>query len=102
MNCTLCNKPITLAPSARERAARSGGKPEDYTRLFTTHPECELENRNRPLPRKPIAEIHPMFQNLELLRLRQRAAKAWGVNAGSRDVADFLNSLSEEQLLEYV
>lgn len=36
-NCTICNKPIVLAPTAQERAAKYGGKPSDYTNAFTTH-----------------------------------------------------------------
>ena len=53
MNCTLCGKPITLVPSARERADRYGGKPADYTRLFRQHAECLIESRREvviPVP----------------------------------------------------
>ena len=45
MNCTICNKPIILIPSAKERAKKFGGKPSDYTRLFTTHSQCALNKR---------------------------------------------------------
>lgn len=45
MNCTHCNKPIVLVPSARERAQRYGGTPESYTRLFTAHAQCQLDAR---------------------------------------------------------
>ena len=45
MNCTLCNKEIILIPSARQRAERLGGKPSDYTRLFTEHATCTLVKR---------------------------------------------------------
>lgn len=45
MNCKICNKPIRLIPSARERARKHGGRPSDYTRLFTTHTACEIEKR---------------------------------------------------------
>ncbi|MEG0063059.1 MAG: hypothetical protein RR740_00500 [Pseudomonas sp.] len=45
MNCTLCNKPIILVPSAAERAKRYGGRPSDYTKLFTTHAKCEVAKR---------------------------------------------------------
>lgn len=47
MNCTICGKPIILVPSAKERAEKFGGKPSDYTKLFTTHNECAIEKRNR-------------------------------------------------------
>jgi hypothetical protein len=40
MKCSICNNPIVLVPSAAERARKFGGKPSDYTKLFTTHPEC--------------------------------------------------------------
>lgn len=43
MNCTICHKPIILVPSAQERAKKYGGKPSDYTKLFTMHSECYLK-----------------------------------------------------------
>ena len=46
MNCTHCGKPIVLVPSAKERALKSGGKPSDYTRLFTAHADCIIKHRN--------------------------------------------------------
>jgi len=46
-NCTICNKPIKLVPSAKERADKHGGKPSDYTNLFTTHTECALKKRKQ-------------------------------------------------------
>ena len=45
MNCTICGKPVVLVPSAAERARKFGGAAADYTRLFTTHAECELAKR---------------------------------------------------------
>jgi hypothetical protein len=47
MNCKICNKPITLQPSAAERAKKYGGKPSDYTKLFTTHAECAVAKREQ-------------------------------------------------------
>ena len=46
MDCTICHKPIVLVPSAQERAKKSGGKPSDYTKLFTTHSACTIAKRN--------------------------------------------------------
>ena len=46
MNCTICRKPIELVPSATERAKKFGGKPSDYTRLFTEHAACIVAKRN--------------------------------------------------------
>jgi hypothetical protein len=46
MKCTYCKKPIVLVPSAKERAKKYGGKPEDYVRLFTIHASCQLIQRN--------------------------------------------------------
>jgi len=46
-NCTICGKPIVLNPSAKERAAKFGGKSSDYTRLFTTHADCLIAKRSR-------------------------------------------------------
>lgn len=46
MNCTLCGKPVVLVPSAKKRAEKAGGQPEDYTRLFTVHANCQIAKRN--------------------------------------------------------
>lgn len=43
--CTICNKKIVLTPSASERAAKYGGKPSDYTSIFTEHAACALKKR---------------------------------------------------------
>ena len=47
MNCTICGKKIVLRPSAAERARKFGGKPSDYTKLFTTHSACMVAKRER-------------------------------------------------------
>ena len=60
-NCTYCNKPIVLIPSAQERASRYGGKPSDYTKLFTYHDDCfrkHHENETRELIKR-INTSHP-------------------------------------------
>jgi hypothetical protein len=45
MNCTICLNKIVLVPSAKERARKHGGKPSDYTKLFTAHTNCILQQR---------------------------------------------------------
>ena len=45
MKCTICNKPIILVPSAKERARKYGGKPSDYNSFFTVHSECQVNKR---------------------------------------------------------
>jgi hypothetical protein len=47
MNCTICGKPIKLVPSASERAAKYGGKPSDYTNLFTVHAVCQVQKNQK-------------------------------------------------------
>lgn len=47
MKCSICGKPIALVPSAAERAKRYGGKPSDYTRLFTEHSVCMIAKREK-------------------------------------------------------
>ena len=42
-NCTVCNKPIVLVPSAAERAKKYGQTPAYYLNLFTTHSECQTK-----------------------------------------------------------
>ena len=49
MNCTICGKPIVLVPSAEERARKYGGKPEDFTKLFTAHTDCFLREHGRDM-----------------------------------------------------
>lgn len=46
MNCTQCNKPIVLVPSAAERARKFGGKASDYINQFTVHAQCQIDKRN--------------------------------------------------------
>ena len=45
MNCSICGKPVVLIPSAADRAKKCGGRPSDYTKLFTTHSACALQKR---------------------------------------------------------
>jgi len=45
MNCTICNKPIVLVPSAEERARKYGKSASYYRNLFTTHADCVLAQR---------------------------------------------------------
>jgi len=47
MNCSYCNKPIVLIPSAKERADKYGGKASEYTKLFTMHSQCQVAKRNQ-------------------------------------------------------
>ena len=44
--CTICNKPIVLVPSAKERAKRFGGRHSDYTAQFTEHGRCTVLKRS--------------------------------------------------------
>jgi hypothetical protein len=46
MNCTICNLPIVLVPSAAERANKFGGTAAHYTALFTEHADCALRARD--------------------------------------------------------
>lgn len=47
MKCTICQKEIMLVPSAKERAAKYGGKPSDFTKLFTQHVKCAIAKREK-------------------------------------------------------
>lgn len=44
--CTICKEPIILTPSAQERARRFGGKPSDYTNIFSQHSDCTVRARS--------------------------------------------------------
>jgi hypothetical protein len=48
MNCTICNKPVVLNPSAEERARKdvTGKSAAYYTSLFTTHADCAIAKRS--------------------------------------------------------
>ena len=45
MVCSICGEEIVLVPSATDRAKKYGGKPSDYTKLFTEHAQCALLKR---------------------------------------------------------
>ena len=45
MLCSICGEEIVLVPSATDRAKKYGGKPSDYTKLFTEHAQCALLKR---------------------------------------------------------
>ncbi len=49
MNCTLCDKPVVLHPTAAQRAASdvTGRTAREYTLLFPRHAECELKAREQ-------------------------------------------------------
>lgn len=58
MLCTICKKPIVLIPPASERAAKCGGTPEDYIRLFTTHSNCLIQKRNEDVSKLIKEKYH--------------------------------------------
>lgn len=47
MNCTICNNPIKLVPSAEERAKKdlAGNTAAYYRSLFAEHSDCTLRKR---------------------------------------------------------
>lgn len=102
MNCSYCNKPVVLVPSAQERAAKFGGRPSDYTALFPDHAECFIKARDKPSPHIPVSSLPVIFQEAEMLRLRQMACKLFGVEAGTRQTADVVNAMGEDQLVKFL
>lgn len=48
------------------------------------------------------SEAPVIFQNLEMLRLRQQAAKTFGIEAGNEQTADYVNSLTKDELLAII
>ena len=63
MKCRICNTEIVLVPSAAERARNLGGKPSDYTKLFTMHDKCALAERA-----KSTSKLQPnITRNKELV-----------------------------------
>lgn len=46
MDCSICNRPVILRPSAAWRARHYGGTPQGYTALFPTHADCLIKKRS--------------------------------------------------------
>lgn len=46
-----CGKPVTLFPSASERARKFGGTPQDYIKLFPNHADCVIKKRQQDVSR---------------------------------------------------
>lgn len=44
--CRYCGKPVTLVPSATERARKYGGTPQEYIDRFPDHSQCVVEARS--------------------------------------------------------
>lgn len=63
MNCTICDKPVVLVPSAAERAAKTGEPAAYYTRLFPTHADCFLAKQKK--------------ETSELMRRIREAPQPW-------------------------
>ena len=91
MNCTFCKQPITLSPSAAERAASTGMPAGYFTGLFKIHSECALHKREVTTAhlmawgRKETPRINrPNTQHLYRLGLGERFLD---VEANNRDQA---------------
>lgn len=107
--CSDCGKDIIkgLCPPFSRRTGH-GGQP--MTRAEARHlfveahggrcTDCYLKHRSAgdaAVARK--SPVSPMFENLDLLRLRQLVARTYGVFAGTRETADKVNSMNREELL---
>lgn len=101
MNCSICHKPVVLRPSAAERTALYGESPAHYAAIFTSHAECQLAQRYKPLKRVPVRELPAIFQEEEMGRLRRLACQAFGCGS-SKMTADYVNRMTEEELAQLV
>ena len=45
--CRICRKDIVLVPSAKKRSIATGEPESHFLELFTTHPECFIEERKK-------------------------------------------------------
>ena len=45
-DCSICNKPIVLKPTAKFRADKYGGTASQYTDLFREHAQCAINKRD--------------------------------------------------------
>lgn len=65
--------------------------------------ECYLayqrEETSKLCRQKLLEPPPPMFAHLDMLMLRQRVLKLYGIHAGSRETADRINAMNREQLL---
>jgi len=74
LNCRICGKPIVLVPSARKRAARYGGRPQNYTVLFREHTECALLKRERETA-ELMRKINQEYVNIRNARCSSESAR---------------------------
>jgi hypothetical protein len=64
MNCSICDQPIVLIPSAEERARKYGETPAFYTKLFSTHVDCAIRRR-----REETSELLRLRAQMDYIRL---------------------------------
>lgn len=83
-------QPMTKAEAIHLFVDSRGGRCTD---CCLKHQAAEV----RELVRK--APVSPMFEELDLLRLRQRMLKTFGIHAGSRESAVRVNAMNREELL---
>lgn len=68
MKCTHCHEEVVLVPSATERAAKYGGTPEFYTKLFPMHNKCIMELR-RQSTLELMQNARRVYQTTNAIRL---------------------------------
>lgn len=66
------------------------------TDCYMTH---QSEETSKLCRQKLIEPPPPMFAHLDMLMLRQRVLKLFGIYAGTRENADRVNAMNREELL---
>ncbi len=86
-------KPMTRADAIRLFVDSRGGRCTDC------HLAHQREETSKLCRRKLLEPPAPMFAHLDMLMLRQRVLKLFGIHAGTRENADRVNAMNREELL---
>lgn len=109
--CLDCGRELSLSPPLAKRRGHDGRPMSraDALHLFVDSRggrcvDCCLKRRSEEtskLCRQKLREPpSPLFAHLDMLMLRQRVLKLFGVSAGTRENVDRVNAMSREQLLD--
>lgn len=111
LTCKDCSTELLkLSPPLSQRRGADG---QPMTRAEAIHlfvdsrggrcTDCFLKHRSEETSklcrRKLLEPPAPMFAHLDMLMLRQRVLKLFGIYAGTRENADRVNAMSREELL---
>ncbi len=86
-------RPMTKADAIHLFVDPLGGRCTD---CYLAH---QREETSKLCRKKLLEQPPPMFEQLDLLALRQRVLKVYGIYAGTRENADRVNAMNREELI---